>query len=70
MLQHQLGLTFNVLLIRSLGMSLASLTKIIKCAANNDVITMRADESHDVLALLFESPSKHLVTVFALGLSH
>ncbi|ORY88142.1 proliferating cell nuclear antigen, N-terminal domain-domain-containing protein [Leucosporidium creatinivorum] len=39
----------------SLGMSLASLQKIIKCAGNNDVVTLRADESHDVLGLLFEN---------------
>ncbi|GAA5834702.1 hypothetical protein JCM11251_003637 [Rhodosporidiobolus azoricus] len=39
----------------SLGMSLASLQKIVKCAGNNDTITLRADESVDVLALLFEA---------------
>ncbi|BGP15683.1 hypothetical protein JCM10213_006146 [Rhodosporidiobolus nylandii] len=39
----------------SLGMSLASLQKIIKCAGNNDTVTLRADESVDVLALLFEA---------------
>jgi proliferating cell nuclear antigen len=36
-------------------MSLASLQKIVKCAGNNDMVTLRADESVDVLALLFES---------------
>ncbi|GAA5990845.1 hypothetical protein JCM10908_000042 [Rhodotorula pacifica] len=39
----------------SLGMSLASLQKIVKCAGNNDMVTLRADESLDVLALLFEA---------------
>ncbi|KAK4049075.1 proliferating cell nuclear antigen [Microbotryomycetes sp. JL201] len=39
----------------SLGMSLASLTKIIKCASNDDTITMRADANVDALGLLFES---------------
>ena len=42
----------------SLGMSLTSLTKIVKCAQSDDVVTLRADESHDVLGLLFESSSK------------
>ncbi|POY74285.1 hypothetical protein BMF94_2723 [Rhodotorula taiwanensis] len=42
----------------SLGMSLASLQKIVKCAGNNDMVTLRADESLDVLALLFEA-KKH-----------
>ena len=36
-------------------MSLAARTKIVKCAQNDDVVTLRADESHDVLGLLFES---------------
>ncbi|KAI5480477.1 proliferating cell nuclear antigen (pcna) [Pseudohyphozyma bogoriensis] len=39
----------------SLGMSLTSLQKIIKSASNDDTVTLRADESHDVLGLLFES---------------
>ncbi|GAA6009283.1 uncharacterized protein JCM10292_000759 [Rhodotorula paludigena] len=39
----------------SLGMSLASLSKIVKAAGNNDTITLRADESQDVLGLLFEA---------------
>ncbi|GAA6030930.1 hypothetical protein NBRC10512_005805 [Rhodotorula toruloides] len=39
----------------SLGVSLASLQKIVKCAGNNDILTLRADESVDVLALLFEA---------------
>lgn len=41
--------------LRSLGMSLASLQKIIKSAAADDEVTLRADESQDVLGLLFES---------------
>lgn len=39
-------------------MSLQSLQKIIKCAGNEDVVTLRADESHDVLGLLFEDKSE------------
>jgi proliferating cell nuclear antigen len=58
----------------SLGMSIASLQKIVKCAANDDVVTLRADESQDVLGLLFEnksaspstSPYFHLLT-FEMG---
>ncbi|SCV67457.1 BQ2448_5068 [Microbotryum intermedium] len=42
----------------SLGMSLQSLQKIIKCAGNDDIVTLRADESQDVLGLLFEN-AKH-----------
>jgi hypothetical protein len=45
-------------LIRSLGMSLQSLTKLMKCAGNDDVVTIRADDTSDLLALLFENKSK------------
>ncbi|SCZ93837.1 BZ3500_MvSof-1268-A1-R1_Chr6-3g08918 [Microbotryum saponariae] len=36
----------------------SSLQKIIKCASNDDIVTLRADESQDVLGLLFEN-GKH-----------
>ena len=39
----------------SLGINMASMTKIIKCADNNDVITMRAEEEGDAVAFTFES---------------
>ena len=38
-------------------MSLASLQKMVKCAGNDDVVTLRADDNQDVLALLFENKS-------------
>ena len=38
-------------------MNLQSLQKIIKCAGNDDVVTLRADESADVLGLMFENKS-------------
>lgn len=41
-------------------MSIASLTKIIKCADTSDTVTLRADESQDVLGLLFENKSARL----------
>lgn len=41
-------------------MSLASLQKIVKCAGNDDVVTLRADDSTDVLGLLFENKSAFL----------
>lgn len=48
-------------------MSLASLQKIIKCAANDDVVTLRADESQDVLAMLFEGKGELICFVHFWG---
>jgi proliferating cell nuclear antigen len=41
----------------SIGLSLTSLSKVVKCAGNDDVITLKANDKADVLGLLFESPS-------------
>lgn len=41
-----------------LGINLTSLTKILKSANNNDVLTLRAEDSGDAVGLLFNSPSK------------
>jgi proliferating cell nuclear antigen len=42
----------------SLGLNFASITKVLKCAANEDVITLKAEDEGDTLTLMFESPSK------------
>ena len=41
----------------SIGVNLQSLTKVVKCAGNDDVVTIKAAEKADVLNLVFESPS-------------
>ena len=38
---------------------LSSLTKILKCAKDNDVVTLKASDDADALGLVFESPSEH-----------
>lgn len=43
-------------------MNLGSLQKIIKCAGNNDTVTLRADESADVLGLMFENNCQFIPT--------
>jgi hypothetical protein len=45
----------------SIGLNLGSLAKVIKCAGNDDVITLKANDKADVLGLLFESPSKFIL---------
>jgi proliferating cell nuclear antigen len=40
----------------SLGLNLASITKVLKCAGNDDIITLKAEDQGDSLTLMFESP--------------
>jgi proliferating cell nuclear antigen len=39
-------------------MKLQNLSKILKCAANDDVITMKSEDNGDTITFIFESPSK------------
>ena len=34
------------------------MSKILKCASNDDAITIKADDSPDCVTFMFESPSK------------
>ena len=40
----------------SMGINMSSFSKLLKCANNNDIITLKADGTADVLEMLFESP--------------
>jgi proliferating cell nuclear antigen len=42
----------------SLGLNLANLSKILKCAGNEDSITLKAEDEPDTLTLMFESNSE------------
>lgn len=39
-------------------MKLANLSKILKCAANDDAITMKSEDNGDAITFIFESPSE------------
>lgn len=39
----------------SLGMNLNSLQKILKCAGNEDEVTLRADDDSDALSMVFQN---------------
>jgi proliferating cell nuclear antigen len=43
------------------SLQLTSLTKILKCAKDNDVVTLKAADDADSLGMVFESPSKFRV---------
>lgn len=40
------------------GLSLNNLAKILKCAGNDDIVTMKAADDGDTVTLMFESPSE------------
>ena len=44
-----------------IGMS-KSMAKIMKCASNDDIITIRSEDSPDNVTFVFESPSKSIHT--------
>lgn len=46
-----------------LTFQLTSLTKILKCAKDNDVVTLKAADEADNLGLVFESPSELSATI-------
>ena len=48
-----------------LGVNLGSLNKILKCAGNEDTITLKVDDTGDTLNLLFESQSKSCWSSYA-----
>lgn len=52
----------------SLGISLASLSKILKCANNDDIVTISADDGQDSLKLMFESKKQERVSEYELKL--
>ena len=42
----------------ALGVNLLSLSKVLRCAGNDDIITLKADDTADVLSLTFENTGK------------
>lgn len=52
----------------TLGINLTSMSKILKCASNDDIITIRADDDADTLTFLFESPKQDRVSDFEMKL--
>jgi len=52
-----------------LGVNLTSLTKVLKCAKDDDICTLKAADEADVLNLVYEAKSKPLTTLM-IFLSH
>ncbi|RKP20537.1 hypothetical protein ROZALSC1DRAFT_5786, partial [Rozella allomycis CSF55] len=52
----------------TLGINFAALTKVLKCAANDDSLTLKADDSGDRLNFVFESQKGDRVSEFDMKL--
>eukprot|EP01133_Synstelium_polycarpum_P014268 gene14268-16842_t len=52
----------------SLGLSIPSLSKVLKCAGNDDVLTIKARDEPDTVTLVFESPKQDRVSDFEIKL--
>ncbi|XP_021732402.1 proliferating cell nuclear antigen-like [Chenopodium quinoa] len=46
----------------SMGMSIANMAKMLKCASNDDIITIKADDGTDTVTFMFESPSQDKIS--------
>eukprot|EP00993_Chasmostoma_nieuportense_P002808 NODE_3572_length_943_cov_114.242647_g3420_i0.p1 GENE.NODE_3572_length_943_cov_114.242647_g3420_i0~~NODE_3572_length_943_cov_114.242647_g3420_i0.p1 ORF type:complete len:284 (+),score=84.35 NODE_3572_length_943_cov_114.242647_g3420_i0:62-853(+) len=52
----------------SLGINMSSMSKILKCAGNDDAITLRCQDEADTVTFVFESKEKDKVSDFQLKL--
>ena len=52
----------------SMGMNLASLAKILKCSNNDDIVTIKAQDSADIVTFVFESNKGERVSDFDMKL--
>jgi len=53
---------------RTLGLNLASMAKILKCAQNDDSFTLKANDTGDIVTFMFESPDQTKISEFELKL--
>ncbi|XP_028399755.1 proliferating cell nuclear antigen-like [Dendronephthya gigantea] len=52
----------------TLGLNIGNLSKIMKCASNDDVVTIRAEDNADAVNLIFESPNQEKVSEYSMKL--
>ncbi|CAG9461250.1 unnamed protein product [Pedinophyceae sp. YPF-701] len=52
----------------SMGMNLGNMSKMLKCAGNDDIITVKADDEGDTVTFMFESPGQDKISDFELKL--
>uniref|UniRef100_T1JGW4 DNA sliding clamp PCNA n=1 Tax=Strigamia maritima TaxID=126957 RepID=T1JGW4_STRMM len=52
----------------SLGMNLTNMAKIMKCASNDDVITIKAQDDADTVTFVFETPNQEKISDYEMKL--
>ncbi|KAJ7959694.1 Proliferating cell nuclear antigen [Quillaja saponaria] len=52
----------------SMGMNLANMAKMLKCAGNDDIVTLKADDGSDSVTFMFESPTQDKIADFEMKL--
>ncbi|KAL9273079.1 Proliferating cell nuclear antigen-like protein [Drosera capensis] len=52
----------------SMGMNLGNMAKMLKCAGNDDIITLKADDGSDTVTFMFESPNQDKISDFEMKL--
>ncbi|KAI9727889.1 MAG: proliferating cell nuclear antigen [Chrysothrix sp. TS-e1954] len=52
----------------ALGINLTSLTKVLRCAQNNDILTLKAEDTPDVVNLVFESAESDRISEYDIKL--
>ncbi|KAK7320287.1 hypothetical protein VNO77_29621 [Canavalia gladiata] len=52
----------------SMGINLNNMSKILRCAGNDDIITVRAEDGTACLNLMFESPTQDKISDFEMNL--
>jgi proliferating cell nuclear antigen len=53
---------------KSLGISIGSLSKVLRCAGNDDIITLKAGDGDDTCTFMFESKNQARISDFNLKL--
>ncbi|XP_008806847.1 proliferating cell nuclear antigen-like isoform X2 [Phoenix dactylifera] len=52
----------------SMGMNINNVSKLLRCAANDDIIILNADDDSDTITFIFESPKQDKLADFAMKL--
>ncbi|CAA6656759.1 unnamed protein product [Spirodela intermedia] len=52
----------------SMGMNLNNMAKMLKCAGNDDIVTIKADDGSDTVTFMFESPNQDKIADFEMKL--
>ena len=52
----------------SLGINLSSFQKVLRCAQNEDILTMKAEDSPDVVNMVFENASNDRISEYDIKL--